>query len=1814
MKKLKRLLAAFLSLIIAMSCGVISFARRPGYSDYDGYETKPMNYMNNVEKYEFTAEQACSYVLDLLDDLLYEANLDLGRTPVVDEWYAEVYLKLDLTSIDGAFYGIYNIVKAVADADKTCIDNATDIKLIGISMSDTVAGWIIGALDLGDLESLNVSALGNQNIANERICRNPTRNLTDFRVLQALTQFLADNASILRKLVLNSNNSEHIDLGNLQGILEGVDKVKPFVTDFPGALKDLLYPLLMNSEADAAPSGQTYDQWANQLANYALIDGTGSSADTGANSLLGADFEPLLPDLGNILYPDQPEANRKINLTNISVYDLVNGAIRALLSGMVGDLLKNLLIDDVLKIDRSINDGKGDPEILKGPDATLVNGIIGAIDTLFTQNGAHPIEYSTEAYDPNGDFYPVIKICELVDWLLLDDGSGEAALYKFVSVTPQGIGLTDAFMSLLSDLVRLLPSLIGLIGLDVPEGVVDIQSLVKPAAPDPVHGQLYTLFENQADAYKEGNKYYYLSNDVEANTTNPAGADYCNPAYIREKFDLPISAAYGAILKVVLYSVIKGCYIPDYCQDVSSVGAYGLASLAARYLPENNYFERLDAYHYYYFNTTTGSYQTTPVTSVPYESVTGAGTISSIQALPYYQTLDVAGTPIQVPRAAMDIGASIGSYFLCGGFDFATALGYTPSTDTSFEVFVYEFLTWGLTKYMPVLAGKLNQSTHDYYNEWGVSRLAFESIMDQSSAAVQNLLTQYPKTNNGTKSNIPGEAMAPILYNLLNNTVLKLFPANWLPEWIEQGGSAALINWWLLNSVMNFDLQQLFKLFQVNPHGELHDSVMTVLLRVIDRALGVVFGRNALLPATNRLMNGSERDPFTTNTTVTTLEGFLGGDGTNLSQFLWSLLIRLNEYVVPLGETIFPLVLSTAIKSHIYYETRDAAEPSNYITENIDYVKLFNYYSSFDENLNAIQFSGNVCFTTLGKAQAVAELIGLGTDYPAPEISTNQFAVAFPSTYATPGFAEAAADAAHAATGDDYYRTVIRDINGNRLHVVMKKLNLNEETADCTIINYNQAGEVISSGEAFQRLYNYTNFRRAMPVYNNGNIRSGVNGEVVYNTNPANGSIFRTFAKEDFKSENIFYYNRLRNALDDANDFLGNFNTYATSTLSSAYSDWIMYYVKAALKAKNLYDKNDDGQITDDDTAPSIPSAEYPFIGSSSTNIIKHKTNGDISYNLAYPNNAKILAYALDMSNYDEDENGISKFYIKLSDNDVEAIVRLAINNRLFDITPDAEGHLISGGFGWEGAAVDTAKINTLLNKLGSGWSYNSVEHTIYRPAFQKITSATGGDAFSSVMKTPQQLDRSAEPDEERNDVYKAYIEFAENIKKYEDGLLDYYDNISWRASRCETFICTSPDNTALQYFISKATEAYYPSGNSENGRNKIVDPSEGILINKYSTKTFDAFQRAYDYALALSTLINSNANSGLPQSMISEAYYKLLDTLFNLKLAGGLANWTALNNYIAMATEILNGDLGLNADDSIGYTKESLYNLQAELNDAIQFKNDNVATLDDEEESQELVDQAARDLYKLINALTFPAGVTPNIVMNPEYTGEVQINNYGSGSSITYGIITGLTENIGFNDGDQAEYFVRTGYTYDESIGNDYKYYGSGQGSGTGASIVGRVLTNEKFRYYAVLFGDINGDARIDNTDSSLINMYISQARVDELTVYKKVAADIDNSLYATSVECELKTSASEGATTVKVVPINSIITINSTNNEWTNVTYYDGDTSYTGWILSDNINLVSDGNIDMIDANRIKKYYRHFDDVEIVQIGVSVNPSWLV
>ena len=54
---------------------------------------------------------------------------------------------------------------------------------------------------------------------------------------------------------------------------------------------------------------------------------------------------------------------------------------------------------------------------------------------------------------------------------------------------------------------------------------------------------------------------------------------------------------FANIIKLAMNDFIEGCYFPEWTTDIPSVLAYGVAAMAAPVLPENNYYERLDAYH-----------------------------------------------------------------------------------------------------------------------------------------------------------------------------------------------------------------------------------------------------------------------------------------------------------------------------------------------------------------------------------------------------------------------------------------------------------------------------------------------------------------------------------------------------------------------------------------------------------------------------------------------------------------------------------------------------------------------------------------------------------------------------------------------------------------------------------------------------------------------------------------------------------------------------------------------------------------------------------------------------------------------------------------------------------------------------------------------------------------------------------------------------------------------------------------------------------------------------------------------------------------
>ena len=65
-------------------------------------------------------------------------------------------------------------------------------------------------------------------------------------------------------------------------------------------------------------------------------------------------------------------------------------------------------------------------------------------------------------------------------------------------------------------------------------------------------------------------------------------------------------------------------------------------------------------------------------------------------------------------------------------------------------------------------------------------------------------------------------------------------------------------------------------------------------------------------------------------------------------------------------------------------------------------------------------------------------------------------------------------------------------------------------------------------------------------------------------------------------------------------------------------------------------------------------------------------------------------------------------------------------------------------------------------------------------------------------------------------------------------------------------------------------------------------------------------------------------------------------------------------------------------------------------------------------------------------------------------------------------------------------------GMREDEAIGSTVSITPSGRGNGTGAYYRGTVKGQERFRYFAVVYGDLNGDTRVDGTDATALEYYM--------------------------------------------------------------------------------------------------------------------------
>ncbi len=1759
MKKAKRLLAALLSVVMILSAAYI-----PAYAASGDYHQPGVG---SDGKYYFSYEQGASWLLDMLDELLLDANIYITLGELDDM----VGAGDGLISGDGGFFGTLGISLKLGDyIDAVNLRSVNDlIKTLYGFMECIDENWVAGLADalslLGDLtngDKLGTGALNNVGSLNKNVLRG---SFKDNEVLEMLVTFLYEKRTLLVGLI-----SGYVGLGSLLSGFLG-----DLIVDFlPGAsigtvtcdgtetdnalanadigLKNMLYQMLIDETATSIPDGKTIDDGVQQLVNWALIEGTGTSGSDGGLSLLGEDFEPLMPAIadkpgaagvlstGETFSADRNGDGVAESGYTMNTYQFVANLINALMSGMLGPMLSELLCD-LVGVEITEQLPYGDPSIMGDQMFSL---IIGLVESLLVQNGAPEPEYTDEE-----NTYPKLKIDAMIDWLF-----NEGGLDTFIKIDYLGIKIQDNFMSLLNDLIRLLVNMLPSLGLfessahlgytaDELNAVwgYDENFQLIDENDEASLGQTYITYEDGAflypteisivDGVEKPTAYNYLYTQMPVNISDKTADDYINPDFIRVNYVVATNQVYATVIKMALNDMIDGCYFPEWTTDIPSVLAYGLAALAAPATPQNNYYARLDAWHEYEVNNP-GIAPSDDISDeyIPYSTPKSI----PIKDINGNQAVDANGNAIyhvvNVPTGAINIGCS----YLAAYFNTLFQLNnHKPfSTDTTLEQFLSEFLLWGFTQYVPLLAG--NDADSDGYMDAYIKDAGNKDVAhpyksgsylsaiwaSDVSSFVKEVANNFEDFRNRVyKANPNWEAV----YDLIDATLFGLLPTSWLPD---LNGSNQFINEWLLGNLVEFDIQSILGLLSVNtdPNAELNKyPLIPLVIRVLDRILAAVFGDCGLLIPANR--TGVVKNDNVT--TMTSLDQLLSlrvngsvSQSSSLAYLLNSLLTFLQAFKTPLLGTFLPLLVSSN------YE-----RPYNkdVLTSKLTIEDLEEYVDSFQVNLNADYVAS---FDNEDDAYAATDgtaTVQRTVDATAYEIKLTTGTVYGP--YATK------------AEADELVATF------SKCYIYAKKTGVavNPETGEEEDVyeyqayrpwTYLETAAKTTATETIDNLYteNYSTYNQFK--FANLTATSSSNPNAYYENNQ-----MQFFNYEDWGTSGYLYRNA-KDSLKEASTYISTFKSFAENDLPAAYGDWFMYSIRERLWAKDLYDKNDDGRsvlsetdsdyfaaTTDETTGevtdpgypvdgdPTLPTSMYPFWTTSSQAYTykDSKTAESITVTMESFKEANYeqLAMAIEYGNENE---------VVLSTFEAEDVVRLALETLAFDITPHADGSYNAGSAQWNTIVAD-GRISTVEtfcanNGMTLKTDEETGEYIIVRKAFDYTDSLTFGT--SGLTTTPitdsvyagykddtmTQTDSYTYADEFKLQVYKSYVEYIEAIYANDRSIYNSYDYISFRFEQAEVNRNKATDTTMLEWIIGLAKTAYKDPTTRRRNLVKIgADEVTGAPITEkvYTTTSYEAFREAYDYAQSLIDACAENilSENELTQSLITEAYVGLLKAYQALIKYTGGADWTQLDTFIATAQSILD-DPNKN-DPVLGYAS-GLDILEATLGDATTLRNNEEIDC----EAQDDVDQMAAYLNQAIRGLKY--NVAPSIVVNTglgeNAVGTVKIS---SNNNIILGQVFGLKEGKGAS----MDIITLAGMMEDDETGNSVKIIGSGFGTGTGAYYLGKVGNLERFRYYAVLYGDINGDTRIDGTDATALELYKALGTLsDDEAKYEAADANRDGSV----------------------------------------------------------------------------------------------------
>ncbi len=1715
MKKAKRLLAVLMAFVMILSAACVNVY---AFGDGNNYREPSKNRC----KYYLNYEQGCGWLLDLLDGMLADANItitcdelnemvDIGINiftsnmllDLDDELESSGNPKglLDLRSVDG-------LIRTL-DAVLNCVGG-------------NWIAWIGDAIGLlGDLldEDKGLNKTGFE-------WSKQRAKTKDSAVLEMLILWISNQSNLLTGIVSGTFN-----YGSL---LEGI--IGDLLVDISGytgsdaqknvdyVIMTLLYGMLIDDSVTQVSSIAQFDAGVQQLVDWALISGTGYTPAEGSNSLLGAGFEPLMGEAlakqpgGASLTGVAIEADHDLDgvpeAHTMSFYQLVNNVLRALLDEMVVPLLTDVLCD-ALDVEITEDQPYGDPEILNDQMFTM---IIGLVESLLVQNGAPEPEYTEEQ-----NTYPLLKIQAVLDWLFNKGG-----LDTFILIDYQGIHLQDNLMSLLNDLIRLLVNMLPSLGLFQDSAYLGYEGdeltaiwyyadtnpkTLVPEGDETAVDQTYKTYETgdilyatnyeEIDGVTVATAYNYVSNDMPVNISDKNGANYANPDFIRPNYVVATDKVYATVIKMALNDMIDGCYFPEWADDIPTALAYAMAGLASQALPSNNYYARLDAYH--------------TMQEAGGIGVVTDGNNNEIDPIPYTtikriaikdMSGNVVGTEdVTIPQAALDIGCSYLAAYLNNVLMLNKSM--VLSTDTTFEKFLTQFITWALDQYMPVLVG-YDTNGNGVYGESGEYPGLWTANFNTLISTVYSEVGTLTFRDDVETETSYGVKKIDAIYDLLDATLFSLIPTSWLPN---INGSAQMVNGWLLNNLIEFDLIGILDLLTVNmdyTNGELNQPALTVILRVIDRVLALVFnGNSVLIPTRSNVLSGTYSP-----TSVKTLGELLSCRDANgnastsgsLPQFIGRLLYLLNQFKYEILATALPLLAGMDYIRSFEEDGMLESTMTVYGVEDLD-----DYIASLTQNVNASLIVEKMEDRELaegivdGKFSIKRNAEGTAYDLI---ITTNDTVY---GSYAT----KAEADAVVESFKNTYLEEVV----------------VTEATADTeAVVAYN-----------IWRKWSYLETATRNDSYDEnkqGTVSTFSNFKFADLTKRSTADPFVRYEQDQFQFLNYedygaagYFYTGAGDAIKDAEEFSSSYKSFVEDDLSNAYHEWFMHSVEAQLYNVGKLDTNDDGIVTATDITdangavtnyadgtPGIPTAMYPFYTDTATTYqyVDYTYGANASGAIKYYNTVDMAD--MDESHYDqlamalelaEDE----RYDVEFSREEVQSIVRLAlaatpdIDCLQFDIIPDGTdeaGNLTyKGQYQWGDLSI--GQLNTIAAWLSSrgltykpieNSPYGEVDYAIYRPRFRYITTSniliSGASSVPMTLatyntnygsKTMTQMDEISYAEEVNVQIYRSYCEYIKALYDNRVALYDNIDLISFTYEDAEMNRSKAVDTTMLQW--AKNTFASSYEGNAGlNLKYDGVDSNGALKTTRlYTTTSYEKFRVAYDYANSLIEAASNSilADDELTQSMASEAFYGLLEAYYQLVPFTGPADWTQLQAYIDLANTII--DDPLSYDEVVGYNmNDGQWAIMTNvLEDSENMITD--TTIDCERQSE--VDEMAAALYQAIYKLNYLT--IPDLISNVDTAGEDLVGTVvtATGTRIT-GQVFGLDEGVGAI----MDLVQVVGMREDAGAGSTVSITGSGRGFGTGAYFIGTVENKERFRYYAVVYGDLNGDTRVDGTDASILEI----------------------------------------------------------------------------------------------------------------------------